>query len=177
MIKRHKHWYECKPCIWRVDVIDVCMCACLHSSYPFSCTHTLWSNHWLAVLSPRPLLLWRLRKSSRCLGGWEIQQLLLVRSVLTLILVYPLHSQPLNFLLLFCFILLISFSLSNMSLPYSYYFAQYIDFLSSPFYPLLFPLICFLHIKQSCFPPSQCPEFYMQVIFFLSFILVRHRSF
>lgn len=85
------------------------MCVSLHSSYPFSCTHTLSSNHWLALLSPRPLLLWRLRKSSRCLGGWEIQHLLLVLSVLSHIFMFPLHSQPLKFLLLFTVILFLLF--------------------------------------------------------------------
>lgn len=164
------------------------MCVSILYIHSLPCTPS--PNYWLVLLSPRPLLLWRLRKSSRCLSGWEIQQLLLVLSVLTHIFMFLSHlyvssSLPASLSSsAHCHFIYPAYLIffSYYSLCFSLYIPPLfisVSWFSVPLHYLFF-LFCFsLHAEQwmSCFPPPQPPEFYMQVILFIYFSLVRYWSF
>lgn len=200
--RTHGSWYmekaydmtlqktERKPSIWKVDGMLYGIDRCVSILYIHSLPCTPSPNYWLVLLSPRPLLLWRLRKSSRCLSGWEIQQLLLVLSVLTHIFMFLSHlyvssslpaslssSAHCHFIYPTYLIFFSYFSLC-LSLYIPPLFIS-VSWFSVPLH-YLFSLFCFsLHAEQwmSCFPPPQPPEFCIQVILFIYFSLVRHWSF
>lgn len=149
----------------------ICVCMCVSILYIHSLPRTPSPNHWLVLLSPRPLLLWRLRKSSRCLSDWEIQQLLLVLSVLTHIFMFLSHFYVSSSLpasstssvrchFIYCAYLIFFF---HFSLCLSLYIPPlYLCILIFCPLALSFFLFCFsLHTEQwmSCFPPPKPPEF------------------